>query len=327
MEGIQKIGIDIILWLQGLGSWLTTPMRLITFLGNEQFFLLVAPIVYWCWDATLGLRLALFLMISGGLNGILKILFHGTRPYWLDTRVQSLASETSFGVPSGHAQNSVVVWGTLAHRFRTKLGWGIAIALMFLIGLSRLYLAVHLPHDVLVGWLIGILLLWAFIRLSEPIATWIKRLNIVQQVSIAFLASLLLILLGYLAKLSLGGWTLPPEWVQNARAAFPDEPITPLSLSGLISNAGAFFGLAAGAAWLARLGGFNAKGAPHELVFRYILGLIGVFIVWYGLGKIVPRGEQIIPYIFYYIRYALVGVWITGIAPFLFIKIKIARPA
>jgi membrane-associated phospholipid phosphatase len=324
MDSILQAGIAFIVWLQGLGAWLTAPMKFFSFLGTEQFYLLVAPAVIWCWDASLGLKIGLFLMISGGINSVLKLLFVGPRPYWYDPAVRGMWNETSYGIPSGHAQNAVIVWGALAQRLRTKLVWGISIVIIFIIGFSRIYLGAHFPQDVLVGWLVGALLLWVFSRFSHPITAWLKDRNLGTQILVAFVASLLIILLGVLARAFASGFFLPPEWVTNAAAAFPDEPIAPLALSGLISNAAAFFGLATGAFWLARRGGFNTRGLWWQLLLRFLIGVLGVLIVWYGLDKLFPDGESFIPYVFRFIRYALVGFWATGYAPFVFKKLKLA---
>ena len=45
-----------------------------------------------------------------------------------------------------------------------------------------------------------------------------------------------------------------------------------------------------------------------------------------GLGLIFPDGETAIPIILRYIRYALVGVWVSGLAPLLFIKLRLSAP-
>jgi hypothetical protein len=59
----------------------------------------------------------------------------------------------------------------------------------------------------------------------------------------------------------LGAWALPQVWVTNAAAGAPGSaPITPLSLSSLISSAGALFGLSTGAILLPVWGGFNVRG-------------------------------------------------------------------
>jgi membrane-associated phospholipid phosphatase len=325
METILQLGIQFILLLQGLGVWLIGPMRLVTFLGNEEFYLFVAPAIFWCLDMKLGLRLGLYLMVSGSLNTIIKIACHAPRPYWIDTRVKAYATEISFGVPSGHSQHAVVIWGTLAAWLRRRWVWVVALVLIFLIGFSRMYLGVHFPSDVLLGWIIGALLLWILLVCEAPIIAWLKRFQPSQQIIIALGASLLIIFLGVLARLMLGAWSMPEEWVQNAFLAAPtSDPPEPLALSGLISNAAAFFGLAFGGVWIKSRGGFDAGGPALQRLARFLIGLSGVVILWYGLGAIFPRGENLLPYILRYIRYALIGLWITGLAPVLFIRLKLS---
>ena len=76
------------------------------------------PALYWCIDARLGLRVGMILLLSNGLNAVLKLAFHTPRPYWVDARVTGFAAESSFGLPSGHAQSAASVWGLLASSFR-----------------------------------------------------------------------------------------------------------------------------------------------------------------------------------------------------------------
>lgn len=82
MEDLWAAGIAAIVWLQGLGPTLTTPMKLISFLGQVEFYLLLMPALYWCWHAKKGLRLGVLLMVSAGLNEALKVAFHQPRPFW-----------------------------------------------------------------------------------------------------------------------------------------------------------------------------------------------------------------------------------------------------
>jgi membrane-associated phospholipid phosphatase len=326
MDNLLNSGLQIILWIQSLGGWLTPIMKFFSFLGNTEFYLLVAPAILWCIDARLGLRLGLFLMINGMVNSALKVAFHGPRPYWYTNKVTALGSaENSFGVPSGHAQNSVVVWGALAERIKSRAAWIIAVVLMFMIGVSRIYLAVHFPHDVLLGWLFGAIMLWVLLGLEKPVLNWINQYRIGIQLTIIFLFSLFLILIVVIAQLGLRGWTLPLDWTNNAHLAFPNEaPINPLSYHNFLTSTGAFFGLAAGWIWISKLGGFTTKDPWFKLLLRYILGVIGVLILYLGLGKIFPKTETFIAYLLQYIRYALIGLWISGFAPWLFIKLKLA---
>lgn len=319
-------GAEIVLYIQNLGNWLTLPMLISSYLGSEWFYLLIAPVIYWCINASMGLRMGIYLSISAGVNAILKILFHTPRPYWYDRRVAALSAESSFGIPSGHAQNSVVLWGSLAASIRTKWAWIVTFVLCFLIGLSRIYLGVHFMTDVLVGWLVGALLLWILLKFEPRVLRWLSQHNLTEQFSAVFLASLLLILVGYLARTSLNGWEVPLEWIENARAAAPDaELIDPLSLTGMVSNAALLFGFSAGGIWINTRGGFAIFGTWWQLLLRYILGLIGVLLFWYGLGEILPEGEALIKFVMRYIRYALVGFWVSGLAPYIFIKLRLSE--
>jgi membrane-associated phospholipid phosphatase len=318
--------MDANLIVQSLGAWLLAPMQFFSFLGTEQFYLFVAPALLWCLDAGLGLRLGLGLTLSSALNSALKLAFHSPRPYWLDARVQALAAETSFGIPSGHAQNAVTVWGLLAASLRRTWAWIAALALMLLIGFSRIYLGVHFLGDVVVGWLVGALILWAFLNLEGPTLSWLARRSVAQQALAALAVSMLLVLLGALARLALEGWTVPGLWEKLAARAPDAEPLDPLSLSGLVSQAGVFFGLALGGILLKRRGWFDARGPAAQRALRYLIGVAGVLAIYTLLGAIFPRGESLLPYLLRYLRYFLIGLWVAFLAPWLFVRLNLARP-
>ncbi len=326
MENIYSIGLQVILWLQRLGAWLTPIMQLFTFLGSGQFYFVAISIIFWCIDATLGLRLGLFQMINITANEIMKVVLHGPRPYWYSSDVKTPGSaENSFGAPSGHAQDAVVFWGTLAHRIKTRAAWIIATLIIILIGISRVYLAVHFPHDVLLGWLFGAIMLWILLRLEIPTVRWIKQYSIGMQLLLVFLFTLVLLFIMVIVHFTLGGWSVPPIWINNAHLAFPSKPpITPLSYDNSLSSTGAFFGLAAGWLWLERTGGFSTRGSWPKLLLRFILGIIGVAILYIGLGRIFPSNDTIVAYFLRYFQFALLGFWISGFAPWVFIKLKLA---
>ena len=111
--------------------------------------------------------------------------------------------------------------------------------------------------------------------------------------------------------------------MNNALRAGPSPD--PVSTSDAVTSAGTLFGLAVGAAWIASRGGYQVSGPMVKRVLRYIVGLIGVVILLYGLDKIFPDGDTLIPYIFRYLRYSLVGFWILAGAPWLFFRIKLAE--
>lgn len=104
MQTLIESGIAFIIVLQRLGDWLIAPMQFFSYLGNEEFFLLVLPLLYWSVDFALGLRVALILVTSNVLNNVGDLAFTGPRPYWVNTHIHAWwSSETGFGIPLAHA--------------------------------------------------------------------------------------------------------------------------------------------------------------------------------------------------------------------------------
>ena len=324
MDGILNSGIPIILWFQSLGDWLLAPMKFFSFLGTEDFYLLILPVVYWGVDAQLGLRLGVMTTLTSGVNTIFKFAFHSPRPYWVNTEVQALAAETSFGAPSGHAQNALTLWGVWGAYARKVWVWVVVVFVILGISLSRTYLAVHFPFDTLMGWVIGIVLLVTFNRLWEPVSAWAKKQGMAKQIGAAFIASMVMLLLGAGVKMLLGGWTVPVAWEQNAARA-GGELIDPLSLSGLVTSSATLFGLLAGVAWITPQGGYRVATQISKRIQQYLVGVVGVALLYLGLKLIFPSGDDSIAYTFRFLRYTLVGFWVAGLAPYIFIKLGLTE--
>ena len=315
--------LSLVIAFQSLGDWLVLPMRFFSFLGTEEFYMLILPILYWCIDTSLGIRVGVIMLFSSGLNYILKISFHGPRPYWMSSDVKPFWAETSFGFPSNHAQQSVAIWGSIAGFLKKIWAWGGAIFIMLMIGLSRPFLGVHFFIDILGGWLLGALLLWLFMRYWDVVVDWVREKSLGQQVTYAFLISLGMVLIGWLMAFLNRGLVLPESWLVNA-ARIGDEEPAPFALSGIITSAATLFGLLAGVAWMAARGGWQVSGPVWMRAARYVVGVIGVLVIWNGLGLIFPRGEALLPYVLRYVRYAMLGLWVSAGAPWLFAKLKLS---
>lgn len=325
METIWLTEVGITQFFQNAGAWLLLPMQLITFLGNEQFYMLVMPALYWCVDSVLGLRVGVMLLTSGILNGTAKLIFKSPRPYWFDEQIAAHSSESSFGMPSGHAMNSISVWGLLAASIRKKSVTVILAVIIFLIGISRIFLGVHFTSDVLVGWLLGALLLIVFLHVEKKVAAWVSRLTLGQFAAIMFLISLAIIAITALIIRANVDWRIPSAWITNAMEAAPEGEIDPFSLDGTITNAAVLFGLAIGAVWMNRRGGFNAGGIWWMRLLRFVIGVSGVLLFWAGLGTVFPDSADLLGFALRYIRYALTGLWISAGAPFLFVRFNLAE--
>jgi membrane-associated phospholipid phosphatase len=325
METIWNLGLPWNLFLQDLGTWLKTPMELFSFLGNEYFFLVLLPTLYWCISQQAAVRVGVVFLLSTSLNLVLKMAFHGPRPNWYSQEVIRYASETSFGLPSGHAQEAMVVWGMLAHQLRRWWAWVAAGFIILMISISRLYLGVHFPHDVIVGLVIGGLLLALVILLWRPVVGWVKKMNLPGQILATFLVCLALILLACIpyAWHLMTGWQPPESW-----AAFATQAV---SLKGIFTTTGTLFGFMVGLAWLSKQGGFSTAGSFWKRLLRFLLGMAGVLALYLGLdilfGLIAPETETILPFVLRFIRYTLVGAWVSAGAPRLFIQLNLAGKA
>jgi hypothetical protein len=302
-------------------------------MGTVEFYLLIMPALYWCWNNRLGVRLAAMLVLAVGTNEALKMAFHVPRPYWvLPEKVQALSSEANFAFPSGHAQQAISLWGLLASWLsrlwsdatRRRWVWAAVLVLILLNGMSRIYLAVHWVSDVLAGWVIGAVLLWAFLRWEPAVTRWLQGRRLVQQILLSLLASLAVLGLSLLARASLGGWQVPLSWMDNALAR-TGEPINPLSVKNAVDVAGVLLGVGAGAAWMAQAGGFDAGGPALKRLVRYILGVAGLLALWFGLRALFPEGESVTVYALRYGRSALVGAWVSAGAPALFLRLGLAK--
>ena len=138
----------------------------VTIFGEFWLPTLICAIVYWCIDFKTGI----YLFSLEGVNVILSHLFKMIacvyRPWILDSRIKpselAYAFASGYSFPSGHSAMSSSVFGGLAYIFRRKKILCIAlICLVLLVGFSRMWLGVHTPQDVICGFLIGIVAVFA----------------------------------------------------------------------------------------------------------------------------------------------------------------------
>src|SRR3989304_15328 len=107
--------------------------------------------------------------------------------------------------------------------------------------------------------------------------------------------------------LSAGGWgageRVPPPGAGAAMASAPrpqDDPIDPRSIAGLVGAAGTLFGLVGGAALLEQWNGFNPGGPFWKRAVRYVVGAVGMGVLFFGLRAVLPTADtalgQAVPY-------------------------------
>lgn len=146
-------------------------MLLITQLGEETAFLVIALIVFWCVDKRKGYYLMAVGFAGTIINQFLKLWFRIPRPWVLDPNFtileQAREAATSYSFPSGHTQMAVGTFGCLAVTTKKKPVAITCIILAVLVAFSRMYIGVHTPADVLTSVAIACLL----IVMLRPVAT------------------------------------------------------------------------------------------------------------------------------------------------------------
>ena len=319
MDALQQLSIGLIQALQTLSPSLDGVMNFFSFLGRAEFYLVIAPFIYWTFDKRLGVRALLILIAIDVVSASFKLLFHQPRPYWIGD-VRALAEEASYGIPSSHASDLLAVGGYLA--YRAKKTWFSVVMgiILFFIGLSRLYLGVHFLHDVLFGWLIGAIILWIATLRAEQIASWAKSKTLSAQIAIGFVVSGAVIVLGILIRSIISGTPDPASW-----SSFSTEA---RSISHSFTLAGALFGSITGYALMRYQANFQPSENWGKRALSYVLGIIGVLLIYFGLDiafSLIAADETIAGYALRYVRYALATFWVTFGAPWVFLKTRLAE--
>ncbi len=328
MINILEWEILMILWLQHLDVKVTPVMQFFTWLGYPQAYMIIVAVIYWSLDRKLGIRMALFLPLLSSINSILKFAIHAPRPYWVSTEIIAIHASNGFGMPSGHAQASTV-WLLASSYLRKKWFWIVAILSAFLIGLSRAYLGVHFPTQVITGWTIGIIVLICFIRLEEKIATWIKGISVSLQLLFVLGITILILLAGIMILIFTCHWQMPGQWIGKAAPylSLDTNILRYYSMAAVAGNAGSFLGVAIGAILMDKSGNFRVSAKWWVHLLRIILGLACMFLLYTGLQKISPGEENLIPYVIWrFIGFYIISFLAVYLLPMLYIRLKLMKP-
>lgn len=305
--------------LQAVAPGLGGAMLFISVIGNPVFFVFAIPVILWCQDRNFGLRLMIIFSFSFAINAALELFFHSPRPYWIGGDVKAFASETSFGMPSCHAQSSATVFGYIALWMRKRAVWAACIALIVLIGISRMYLGVHFLGDILTGWIAAIVILALALRYGDAAAAWFFRQSVAARVLVALGVSLAIVVLSQIVIIGLGTWQMPAAWPVMALAK-THVAINPLSLGDTLLSAGLLFGTVAGAGISAEYTRYSSDGSRSQKITRAALGIFILVLILVVLD-FATKWPGIAGPCMMYCRSALLGLWITAGAPLVFCRL------
>jgi membrane-associated phospholipid phosphatase len=280
-------------------------MLMITNLGDEQAYIAMLVIIYLAISPTWGRRVGIALMLSFFLNFHLKGIVDTPRPFDVDPDVArgeaAVATAPGAGFPSGHAQGAATFWGYLAVQVRRPMFWVLAVVVVALVSLSRIYLGLHVPADVLGGLAIAAVLVAVAYGVQRVLPAWLARsgrLAALERSARAWPRLPLLVAAGVLVPLALH-LTLPVDnsaLLMGGLAAFLTAPL-------LIRH-----------------------HLPAELARRVAaaaVGLVLVFAVLLGSSVLLPEAVKLDP-LGGFARFLLLGYVGLALTPYL---LRLARLA
>ena len=272
---------------------------LVTHLGSELVFMVLAVAMYWCVSKSSGLYVLTVGCLGTTLNQFLKMAFRVPRPWVKDpnfTIVESARADAGgYSFPSGHTQNAIGTFGCLA--MSAKKAWlRIAcIVLALLTAFSRMYLGVHTPMDVGVSAVIAAVMVLALYPLFQGLEQHPVR-------GLYILGVLALINIAFLAYAAL--WPFPAD---------SDTELLEHGMENAAKLTGALVGMAGGY-WLdMKHVRFSTKAPLLGQILKCVLGLGLLLAIKEGLKPVLGSGIWS-----GVIRYGLMTLFAAGLWPMTF---------
>lgn len=284
--------------------FLTSVFSVLTYLGHEMGFLVIAIILLWCLNKKYGYRLLIVFMVATFLSQFLKAAFMIPRPWVLDPNfdpfvVQSAkGAATGFSFPSGHTMTACLSLGALAVYFKKKWLYAVSAVLILLVGFSRMYLGVHTLLDVVVGLLIGAVVMAVFEAIFKGRDDNATYMNVFMFIGLG----LSVCLMGYLLL------TKPADGAKASVISTHAEAV---------KDAAKFLGAAVGMVLAKLLDDrfihFETETVWWKQIIKAWVGMAIIVLIWFGFKKILPSKP-----IFDGIRYFLMAFVGIGIYPMCF---------
>ena len=321
MELLLDFGPDLSRWLQENYPQLASFMGYITELGSFNFYLLVIPAIYWCFNKQLGATLIYLLSFSNAIGEFLKAGFRDPRPYWYDPSL-ALSEEPTYGFPSNHSLVPPILFYLVAETVQKRWFWIVGGLTVLLLMFSRVYLGVHDVPDVGFGFLFGLIILTGYLLWRKYFLKQFNNRILGQKLLAAFGLAFVLTLVAVAIFLLIGDPpTDMPEWQM-----FYEESDR-AGLDGATANIASLLGFGIGLLFESVRIRFEVAGTSNKRVARYLVGIFITAVLFFGLRAIFPDTDEA-PYIISLplraVRYFIASIWVSYYAPALFVRLNLA---
>ncbi len=294
---------------------LTILFRFLTFLGSSTGYFILVLTIYWLYKKDIVYDLAVLLVATALTNLALKEIIRNPRPYVTDgtyTEKWGLSSpkeieetSNSFSTPSGHAQTSATFFSFLAYKSKSRGTRILSVIMILGIGISRTYLGVHYLEDVILGWAIGLIISYLYIKYKPSL----PRLNFEENRSQLY-GSIFL----FTAILSLGF-----GFLNNFGQSSQD----------ITTFMGLLFGIVVG--FDQERSNLNFNSRAHSFangLLRFIIASAIAFSVLFGLDQLfayLATDDTLFGFILRYLRYFTFGFVSTFLCPWVFVRFNLSE--
>jgi len=282
---------------------------MVTMFGEVYIPLGITCLIYWCISKRAGFYILSSYMYSFLLNTVCKFSACIYRPWVLDARVKPVAeaipAATGYSFPSGHTAGAVAIFGSILVWLReNKLIKYTCLTLILLVMMSRNYLGVHTPQDVVVSLVFGVFI----ILYNKKLLIWCskgKHRDILISGVVTVLSILVMLYIYYKH--------CPIDYLNGKILYDPlSAKIDMFTRIGFVI--GSFWG------WTAEKHFISFRPKNGSLIEKVIRFFIGIFIA----GLILKYADLCLIKVFgnlcgLFIKYVITGLFITCIYP-LFIK-------
>ena len=297
----MNIQINILKFFQSIRNPILNALFLILTISTEApVIIIMTAIMYWCVNKKYGQKLLFALIPNIVINTGIKEFVKAPRPIGT-AGLESLrvSTATGYSFPSGHTQTATTFWTSLIIIFRQKWMYILGSVMILGVGVSRLYLGVHWPIDVICGWIFGIFFTVIFTKIFD-IVDKNKKYKLLLLMLVPFIIFIFIVksesyikIFGLLVGLVLG-YIIEDNFIKfNTIVDYKKQ-------ANFSSNVD------------------TNKDYIVKSAYRFILGIFTLLLVYLTLKYIMPENT-----LFNFIRYLIVSLYAVAGVPALFKIIKL----